>query len=111
MRTYGRVGNTWEEVTTDSNGFNDQVYITTLIQVLKLNLGESPFYANYGIPARQSVVQQIFPDYYVSYVQQQFSPYFASLTISRVSESPPTYQVNLITHTGVKLNTNVAVPQ
>jgi hypothetical protein len=44
------------EVTTDANGYNDAVYLTTLSQVLKLNLGESPFYANYGIPQYQSVL-------------------------------------------------------
>ena len=117
MRTYGRVPGlsgqptVWVEVITDPNGLNDQVYLTTLLQVLKLNLGESPFYSNFGIPAQQSVIQQIFPDYYVSLIQQYFAVYFASLTIARTSASPPTYQVNVITHNGIKFDTQIQVPQ
>lgn len=112
MRTYGRVTNsdgakTWKLVETDSTGSNDYVYITTLIQVFKLNLGESPFYANYGIPAHNSVLQQTHPDYYMSRTQQQFSQYFASLIITAApSVGPdfkPVYNVNLITHYGVPL--------
>ena len=88
MRTYGRVKNsdgslTWVEVQTDANGHDDYVWLTTLIQCLKLNIGESPFYASYGIPARQSVLQQIFPDFYVTQAQIQFSPYFSSLVVSK----------------------------
>ena len=88
MRTYGRTVDvltgkkTWWVVTTDSNGFNDSVYITTLAQVCKLNLGESPFFANYGIPAHPSVVMQIYPDFYMIRTQQQFVPYFTSLIMT-----------------------------
>jgi hypothetical protein len=88
LRTYGRTYNEdgtyqWVEVTTDSAGFNDEVWLTTLIQCLKLNLNESPFYAQYGIPAQQSVVQQVFPDFYVTRTQTQFAQYFASLVINK----------------------------
>jgi hypothetical protein len=105
MRTYGRVplpdgSMRWVEVDTDANGFNDDVYLTTLIQCLKLNLNESPFYANYGIPAKPSVVQQIAPDFYAMQTQNQFAPYFASLLIARTRANPPTYQVNVITNQG-----------
>ena len=123
MRTYGRIPNPayvpggaarqflWVEVTTDASGNNDLVYLTTLCQVLKLSLGESPFYANYGLPARQSVVQQVWPDFYVSLVQQTFSPYFAMLSISKqTGTTTPTYNVNVITHSGVSLNAVVQVP-
>ena len=87
MRTYGRVAKnplyptqlTWVEVDTDSAGFNDLVYLTTLAQVLKLNLNESPFFSNFGIPAQQSLITQVYPDYYVSFIQQQFAQYFTSL--------------------------------
>ena len=113
MRTYGRIYNsdgtyTWTEVTTDANGNNDLVYFTTLAQVLKLSLGESPFYANYGIPARQSVMQQVWPDFYVALTQQTFAPYFASLLLSKVpTASVPTYNITAITHSGVTLNAQV----
>jgi hypothetical protein len=114
VRTYGRIpdgqgGLQWVEVTTDSNGNNDLVWLTTLCQVLLLNLGESPFYAQYGIPAQQSVLQQVFPDYYVALTQQLFAPYFASLLISRTNTNPPTYRVNVTTHQGVKLNASVPI--
>ncbi|MEJ0017543.1 MAG: hypothetical protein WDN25_13450 [Acetobacteraceae bacterium] len=115
MRTYGRVtdtmGNkTWVEVTTDAQGFNDMVYVTTLAQTLKLNLGDSPFYADYGIPAHPSIVQQVIPDFYVARTQQQFAARFASLQIARVSGDPPTYNLTITTHQGVRLNASVPIP-
>ena len=126
MRTYGRRlvdplqpdgPKEWVVVTTDAQGFNDLVYVTTLAQVLKLNLGESPFWANYGIPARDSVIQQIYPDFFASRTQEQFASYFASLIISRRNielvgrEGPtPVYDVNVITHQGVRLNPLIPIP-
>jgi hypothetical protein len=118
-RTYARVlqpdGVTlvWVEVTTDANGFNDWVYVTAIIQEIKLNLGESPFWGNRGIPAFPSVVQQIAPDYYMTLIQQRYAPFFLSLTIARVLPDPsdpfdaverpaPSYQINITTHTGVQ---------
>lgn len=125
MRTYGRIsdgnggyvrvnGFIWQEVSTDANGSNDLVMLTTLCQVLKGLLGESPFYGNFGIPSRQSIMQQVAPDYYMGITQQQFSPFFASLTIGRVAGtgtpvSPtPAYSVSVITHAGVALTKQVA---
>ena len=114
MRTYGRVFNpdgtyAWTEVSTDANGHNDYVYITTLIQVLKLNLGESPFYANYGIPAAQAVLQQVAPDFFMAQVQQQFAPFFASLVLAKIAAYPPTYGINLVTQQGVKMALTIPV--
>lgn len=114
MRTYGRITNpltgvkTWVVVETDANGYNDNVYITTLCQVLKLNLGESPFYANYGIPARNSVLSQTQPDQYVSRTQQQFAQYFASLVVAKIDDNPPTYNIALVTQNGSILNATIA---
>jgi hypothetical protein len=121
MRTYGRtyyydddgelVGKgPWEMVTTDANGRNDMVMLTTLAQVLLLNQGESPFYAQYGIPARQSVMQQIFPDYNVVFTQQVFAPEFASLVVKKRDDPTPTYDINVITKLGVRLNPQVPIP-
>lgn len=114
MRTYGRLTDelgkkTWVEVQTDVKGFNDYVYITTLIQVLLLNLGESPFFANYGIPAHPSVVLQLFPDFYVSFTQRQFSAYFASLIISKLPTFEPTYNVSITTNQGAVVS--VTIPE
>jgi len=114
MRTYGRVYQNgawkWVEVQSDANGNFEQGYATTLIQVLKLALGESPFYANYGIPAQRAVIQQVFPDYYVTVTQQQFAPFFASLTITKQQQSAtPTYDVSIVTTLGTPIQAQVAV--
>lgn len=116
MRTYGRITiggkRVWVVVTTDANGRNDAVYVTALVQVLQLNLGESPFYSNIGIPGAQSVVQQVFPDYYATYTQQLFAPYFASLLITRPSAAfPPTYEVTAVTHQGTQIATTASIPK
>lgn len=114
MRTYGRVTNSsgslsWVEVQTDAQGNNDLVMLTTLCQVCQLSLGESPFYASYGLPAKNSIIQQVAPDYYMAIIQQQFAPFFASLSIVRQSGVTPTYGVNVVTHSGVVLSTQVPV--
>ncbi|MFZ4998399.1 hypothetical protein ACOY5P_03255 [Enterobacter asburiae] len=115
MRTWGRVtdanGNkTWVAVETDENGDSSYVWLTTLIQTLKLGLGESPFYAQYGIPAQQSIAQQVYPDYYVNMTQQQFAGYFASLTITKVDRAAsPTYTIDVIFRNGVSIQENIAV--
>lgn len=119
MRVYGRIydelGNpTWVVVQTDAHGFNDYVYATALIQDLQLNLGESPFFGNDGIPAANSVIQQIAPDYYSMLVQKRFAQYFMSLSIvrdpnglDRDGKPAPFYRVNIITHYGVQLEMKV----
>ena len=113
MRTYGRTYNTdgtytWVQIDTDNNGQNDNVYLTTLAQCLKLNLGESPFYADYGIPQYQTVVTQVFPDFYAMQTQTQFAPYFSSLVITRVQGTdPPQYNVKAVAHSGAQLNKTI----
>lgn len=110
MRTYGRLPpdetgyRRWQVVETQRDtGSNDHVYITTLIQCLQLILGESPFYANHGIPAEISIIQQVFPDFYVAQTQAQFAPYFASLIITKVPGLiTPTYRVNIVTNFGTR---------
>lgn len=110
MRTYGRdeIGK-WLKVETDSNGFNDSVYLTTLIQNLKLAPQESPFFAENGIPANGSVIQQILPTFYVNRIQQQFSQYFSSLQIALTESDPPAYTITAITNSGSKIITQVYV--
>jgi hypothetical protein len=113
MRSWGRVWDvnnnpTWVQVNTDAAGNNDLIYITTLCQVLRLQPGESPFYANYGIASLAAVQQIIPPDFYMTRTSQQFSQYFASLIISRAPGTQtsahrmlaPTYRVNIVTHSG-----------
>lgn len=121
MRTYGRVYTSpstyvWQEVQTDPNGLDDYVYLTGLVQEIKLNLGESPFWANRGIPAGPSVVQQVAPDYYVMLMQQRYAPFFLNLTIVKVQggvdskgKPAPTYRINVTSHYGVSREVNVPV--
>lgn len=111
MRTWGRnAQGQWVKVETDENGYNDQVYLTTLCQTLKLNLGESPFFANLGLPAQQSIMSQVAPDLHVAIIQQDFSPMFKSLTIQRVPGSvSPSYRVNVITHAGAVMSAEVVL--
>lgn len=101
-RTYGKDANgAWVVVTTDEKGFDDQVWLTTLCQVLLLNLQEDPRFGNYGIPSLSSVQTGVPPDTFVAIVQQQFSQYFASLQISRVvGANVPTYNINVLCNNG-----------
>lgn len=116
MRTYGRLPpdanghRQWVEISTQPDtGSNDYVYLTTLIQCLLLILGESPFYANHGIPSEQSIIQQVFPDFYVMQTQAQFSAYFASLIITKIpGAATPTYRVNVLTNYGTRMQVQVA---
>jgi hypothetical protein len=121
MRTFGRIkdenGNPtiWVEVATDPvTGDDTWVWVTTLIQVLKLNLNEAPYNANYGINAMNSVITQTHPDYQSTITQQQFAPYFANLSIApgpADEDGNPTYNVNIVTKTGAVIPTiNVGVP-
>lgn len=117
MRTYGRqgggvngIGGTWVEVSTDANGWNDELYLTSLCQGLLLALGESPFYSNYGTPATQSVISQVFPDFYAAQMQSFYAPFFASLTITRTTKTGnPAYAVSAVCHTGAILSATVAI--
>lgn len=118
MRTYGRVTNpdgskTWVEVQSDpATGSDSWVWLTTLCQALLLNLGESPFYAQYGLPAQQSVIQQVQPDFYVSRTQQQFARYFASLIVAKDPAAPePTYNVRVLLLEGTPASVTVQIPE
>jgi hypothetical protein len=113
VRTYGRLGTdsahpgAWTTITTDPSGANDFVWLTTLVQVLLLNRGESPFYAGYGLPAHDAVVQQVAPDFFVALTQQQLAPYFAALLVSRAPGATPGYNINATTNQGVRLSAYV----
>lgn len=100
----------WVQVNTDPNGDNDHVYLTALAQALLLNFAESPFYADWGIPAVESVLTQTFPDIYVMLTQQRFVGCFAALAIVRLDVPTPSYTINVRTHAGVTLNRQVPIP-
>jgi hypothetical protein len=128
MRIYGRTQDvlsgkkTWWVVTTDANGYNDSVYLTDLAQVIKLNLGESPFFADWGIPAHPSVVTQMYPDLYLARIQARFAPRFASciLTVLPVTQGSadsfatdqdgapaPRYYISVLTNYGARIGVQV----
>jgi hypothetical protein len=128
MRIYGRTQDVlsgkkkWWVVTTDQGGYNDSVYLTDLAQVLKLNLGESPFFADYGIPAHESIMTQVFPDFYIARTQQQFAGYFASLIVTALpvqqgsadsfatqqeGAPAPRYYINVLTNYGSRIGVRV----
>jgi hypothetical protein len=118
VRVYGRITNpdgskTWEVVQTDpATGSNEWVYLTALCQALLLNLGESPFYADVGLPGQQSVIQQIQPDFYVTRIQQRYSQYFASLIVAKdPSQANPTYNVKVTMFDGTPASVTVQIPQ
>ncbi len=101
MRTYGRVNGVWQVVTTAADGDNSMVWLTTLAQVIKLQLGESPFFGNYGIDVYGSLSNQIPPDYYIQKTVNQFSQYFLSLTVSRTfSGNNPSYTIKALLPSG-----------
>jgi len=106
MRSYGidpQTGN-WTTITDPS-----YIYLATVAQTLRLNLGESPFYGNYGIPAQQSVINQIAPNLAVNNTQNQYAPYFASLTITSQTNTPqPTYAISAVFQNGTTIQTVVA---
>jgi hypothetical protein len=102
-------GYNWVEVETDAGGLNDVVWLTALAQVLQLGLNESPIFGNYGIPAQQSVVTQILPDYYVTLTQQLFAVRFLALIVTKLSATAPSYAVNATANPGAILMNPVPV--
>jgi len=110
MRTYGTDKNgNWVEVDTQPNGENGYVWLTTLIQTLLMNSGENPLYANYGLPAIQSVQTQIAPDAAIAKTQTQFAQYFASLVVTKIASTfNPTYQINAIFLSGTVYQATIA---
>lgn len=105
MRTWGRNSTgDWIEITETG-----AVWLATLVQTLRLGQGESPFYANYGIPAQQSVASQIAPDAAVARTQSQYIGFFASLIVAAVPGAvQPTYTVQAIMKNGQAINSKVA---
>ena len=105
MRTYGKDQNgKWVEITQTS-----YVWLATLAQTLRLNQGESPYYANYGIPAHDSVMTQVAPNAAINRTQQQYAPYFASLSVLKDPNTVnPTYRINAVFQNGTLIQTTVA---
>jgi hypothetical protein len=85
------------------------IWLATLAQTLRLNTKESPFYSNYGIAAEQSVQTQIAPTIDITRTQQQFAPYFQSLTIFKQPNTVnPTYNITAVFLNGTTIQTVIA---
>jgi hypothetical protein len=104
MRNYGIVAGKLVELTEVS-----AIAVCNLIQCCKLEIGESPRYPNRGIPARETILTQIYPDYYMQQIQSQYAANFASLMITKQPVFDPTYTINIITKDGQTINGTIAV--
>lgn len=104
MITFGRDSNgQWHEVATDANGFYDDVYLTTLAQVLQSDVEESWLFPELGIPARQSVIGKTHPDYFVDRVRGYFAQFFASISITQTTDietNNPIYYIDVLKNDG-----------
>lgn len=105
MRTYGKnESGQWVEIDNTS-----YIWLATLAQTLRLNQGESPFFANYGIPAIGAVLAQVAPNAAINRTQQQYAPYFSSLSVYKdATQTDPTYRINAVFQDGTTLQTSVA---
>lgn len=77
----------------------NQATIAWLQNALLLQLGESPFWADWGIPVNKTLVSRIWPDYYMTLTQERFADYFASLTITQdpnPADDNPTYRITAL---------------
>ena len=85
------------------------IWLATLAQTLRLNTKESPFYSNYGIAAEQSVQTQVAPTIDITRTQQQFAPYFQSLTIFKQPNTVnPTYNITTVFLNGTTIQSVIA---
>ena len=118
MRAYGRHtdihGNkTWVTVQTDANGDSSYVYVTSLCQCILLNFNESPFWANFGIPAKNSILQQQAPDYFIGNIVNYYSQFFASLLVVKQPTTPgnptPIYNISAVFKSGVTYQTTIGI--
>jgi len=66
---------------TDSNLFP----LVDLINVLQTEPNEQPFWANLGIPLKQTVITKIAPDYYLDAVKNYFFQFFDNLKIDKLA--------------------------
>jgi len=111
MRTYGRgIDGKWYEVDTDANGFDDDCYLTTVAQVLTSQLQESPFFPQYGLPARESITSRTHPDYWVGKVREQFLRFFTNITIIKtvdITNNTPTYNIDVLKNDGSAASTTI----
>ena len=106
MRIHGRQLNadgtkTWVTLDTENGDSLDAIYVLWLIQTLKLNTLESPYYPGAGMPIYQAMQNTFYPDSRIAKIQANFSQYFSYLSITRLTNPDPYYQIIVITKNGV----------
>ena len=115
MRVYGRtIDNTrpnanfykWQVVQDD----DDNIRLTHLIQVLQMDIQESPFYSNWGMPVANALITGVLSDVAINNTINQFAQYFAALQITRgISNDPKEiyYQVDVVLKNGKNVTLDV----
>ncbi len=106
MRIYGRQQNldgskTWITLDTASGSALDEIYVLWLIQTLKLNTLESPYFPGSGVPIWQAMQNTFYPDSSLAAIQASFSQYFSYLSITRLTNPDPYYNIIVVTKNGV----------
>ncbi len=99
----------WVLIEPDANGYEDNIWLATLAQSLLLMINESPFYGDWGIPARDAIIQQMAPDIYIAITQQRFASRFASLIVARQEDPEPIYQINVTTQQGFRITAGIPI--
>ncbi|QDH14162.1 hypothetical protein E3E12_08125 [Formicincola oecophyllae] len=79
----------------------NQALIAWLQNALLLELGESPFHVDWGIPVTNSLVTRIWPTFYLEQTVGRFRDYFASLQVAPTAgadteNGPPDYTISAI---------------
>jgi len=105
MRIHGRLLNpdgtkTWVTLDTAKGDSIDTIYVLWLVQTLKLNTLESPYWPDWGVPIWQVMQNTFYPDSSIAKIQANFSQYFSYLSIARVPNPDPYYSVTVITKNG-----------
>ncbi|QCE32947.1 hypothetical protein FAI41_04685 [Acetobacteraceae bacterium] len=73
---------------------NNTAILTWLQQAVLLQLGESPFWVDWGLPVIGALTQGIYPDLYIQKTKERFQPYFLNININRTVPDTPEDQIN-----------------
>jgi hypothetical protein len=87
---------------TDANLFP----LVDLINALQTEPNEQPFWANVGIPLKETVISKVAPDYYLDQVKNYFRPMFDSLQITKLAVN--NYYIAVKLKSGVALSGELA---
>lgn len=114
MRIFGRQANpdgsyTWVTLDTANGDSQDAIYVLWLVQTLKLNTLESPYFPGSGVPMWQALQNTFYPDSSLATIQATFAPYFSYLSIVRLTNPDPYYKITVITKGGANTTFQVLI--